>query len=343
MTLNEFPTPDWNDIARSSGPELVRTAFDRGIVEDETFAGVRLDEHRLKGYALEEFLSLKIPPRSYVLEPVIPAQGLTMLYAQRGIGKTHVAIGISLAVAAGTDFLKWRAPESKRVLYVDGEMPAAAMQERVAQVNRSLARSFPPNSFRIVTPDLQDIPIPDLASFHGQKILGSLLEGVDLLVLDNLSTLCRTGRENESDGWTPMQNWLLSLRRRRTSVLLVHHGGKGGAQRGTSKREDVLDTVINLRRPNDYIPTQGARFEVHLEKSRGITGDAAKPFEAQLETRDGVAVWTTKDVEDAREAQIRELVDLKLSVRDIAEELGIPKSTVHRIKKRLEGAKGCGE
>ena len=171
----------------------------------------------------------------------------------------------------------------------------------------------------------------------------SLLEGVDLLVLDNLSTLCRTGRENESDGWTPMQNWLLSLRRRRMSVLLVHHGGKGGAQRGTSKREDVLDTVINLRRPNDYMPTQGARFEVHLEKSRGITGDAAKSFEAQLETRDGVTVWTTKDLEDAREVQIRELVDLKLSVRDIAEELGIPKSTVHRIKKRLEGAKGCGE
>ena len=55
MTLNGLPTPDWNDIARSSGPELVRTAFDRGIVEDETFAGVRLDEHRLKGYALEEF------------------------------------------------------------------------------------------------------------------------------------------------------------------------------------------------------------------------------------------------------------------------------------------------
>ena len=76
MTLNESPTPDWNDIARSSGPELVRTAFDRGIVEDETFAGVRLDEHRLKGYALEEFLSLKIPPRSYVSEHSNPRTGI---------------------------------------------------------------------------------------------------------------------------------------------------------------------------------------------------------------------------------------------------------------------------
>jgi putative DNA primase/helicase len=293
-------------------------------------------EQRLTSYALNEFLGLSIPPRSYVLDPIIPTQGLAMLYAQRGVGKTHVGIGISLAVAAGGGFLKWRAPGSKRVLYVDGEMPAAAMQQRIAQVNRSVAQSFTSESFRIVTPDLQDMPIPDLASAYGQTLLEPLLDGVELLVLDNLSTLCRSGRENEADGWTAMQTWLLSLRRRGMSVLLIHHGGKGGTQRGTSKREDVLDTVINLRRPSDYVATQGARFEIHLEKSRGITGDTAKPFEAQLETRDGVAVWTMKNIEDARGVQIGELVDLGMSVRDIAEELSIPRSTVHRIKKRLE-------
>ena len=33
------------------------------------------------------------------------------------------------------------------------------------------------------------------------------------------------------------------------TVLFVHHSGKGGQQRGTSRREDVLDTVIALRYP----------------------------------------------------------------------------------------------
>ncbi len=191
-------------------------------------------------------------------------------------------------------------PPKARSLYVDGEMPAAAMQERIAQVTLSLARK--PHA-RVI-PDcyagFARNADPDLASTRGQELLEPLLDGVELLVLDNLSTLCRSGRENEADGWIPMQTWLLSLRRRGISVLLVHHGGKGGAQRGTSKREDVLDTVINLRRPSDYDPTQGARFQVHLEKARGITGDAAKPFEAQLETRDGVACWTMKDMNDTR-------------------------------------------
>ena len=58
-------------------------------------------EQRLTSYALNEFLGLSIPPRSYVLDPIIPTQELAMLYAQRGVGKTHVGIGISLAVAAG--------------------------------------------------------------------------------------------------------------------------------------------------------------------------------------------------------------------------------------------------
>ena len=68
---------------------------------------------------------------------------------------------------------------------------------------------------------------------------------------------------------------------------MVHHARRGGNARGTSKREDVLDTVIQLKHPDDYDPEDGARFEVHLTKARGISGDEALPFEAKLEVVDG--------------------------------------------------------
>src|SRR4029077_649056 len=45
-----------------------------------------------------------------------------------------VAIGICFAIATGTSFLKWTAPKPRRVLLVDGEMPAAALQERLASM-----------------------------------------------------------------------------------------------------------------------------------------------------------------------------------------------------------------
>lgn len=53
---------------------------------------------------------------------------------------------------------------------------------------------------------------------------------------------------------------------------------------GTSAKEDIMDTVISLRRPREYAMAEGARFEVHLTKARGILGDDAKPFEANLIT-----------------------------------------------------------
>ena len=69
-----------------------------------------------------------------LLDPILPEKGLAMLYAARGTGKTHVALGICFAVATGTKFLKWTAPKPRRVLLIDGEMPAAALQERLASI-----------------------------------------------------------------------------------------------------------------------------------------------------------------------------------------------------------------
>lgn len=44
-----------------------------------------------------------------------------------------------------------------------------------------------------------------------------------------------------------------------------------------------MDSVISMKRPDDYRASQGALFEVHYEKSRGFSGEAAKPFVVQLE------------------------------------------------------------
>jgi putative DNA primase/helicase len=59
-------------------------------------------------------------------------------------------------------------------------------------------------------------------------------------------------------------------------------GGNGERHVG---REDALDTVIALRRPEDYSPEQGARFEIHFEKLRNrVEGADAVPFEASLDS-----------------------------------------------------------
>lgn len=149
----------------------------------------------------------------------------------------------------------------------------------------------------------------------------------DLVVIDNLATLARGFDDNRVESWQPVQEWLLSLRRMGKAVLLVHHAGKSGGQRGSSAKEDILETVIRLSRPSDYGMDQGCRFEVHLTKARTVLGTYAQPFEAWLQ--DGE--WLTRDLEDGRVVRIRELLEIGMSVKDIATELDVHRSTVYRI------------
>lgn len=215
-------------------------------------------------------------------------------------------------------------------------MPAVALRERFLQLMGSATVKPEPNTLNILTADLIDLGIGNVAAPNVQAELDPLLDGVELLVLDNLSSLTSVIRDNDAESWSPIQEWLLRLRRRGVSVLIVHHAGKGGEQRGTSRREDVLDTSISLRRPSDYHAVQGARFEIHLEKARGIHGDRARPFEAHLEIRDGATHWSIREIEDVNLARVKALLDDGLSIREVAHETGIPKSTVGRLKKQIE-------
>jgi hypothetical protein len=130
-------------------------------------------------------------------------------------------------------------PAEKAGLYVDGEMPVISLQERLREISSGFNTNIPNDGFRIVAADRTENGI-SLGSDDGQHSLEPLLGDTDLLILDNLSTLCTGGSESASDAWVPMQNWLLRLRRRGIAVLLIHHAGTNGRQRGTSRREDVL-------------------------------------------------------------------------------------------------------
>src|SRR5438046_6573134 len=99
-----------------------------------------------------------------ILHPFLPTQGLAMLYSKRGVGKTFVSLGIAVAVASGTKFLKWSAPVARRVLYVDGEMPCATLKERINNIVAGTDIDHRLDNLRIITPDLKDRPLPDLAT-----------------------------------------------------------------------------------------------------------------------------------------------------------------------------------
>lgn len=302
-------------------------------------AGGRLSPARIIALEIGELLERDFPPMEPLLAPWLCKQHLSMVYAWRGVGKTHFALGVAYAVAGGGQFLKWNADKPRRVVYIDGEMAGAAIKARVAAIVASTPDEHePPDGyFRIITPDAQELPLPDLASTDGQAALEPCIKDADLIVVDNLSSLVRCGAENEGESWIPVADWALRMRKQGKAVLFIHHAGKGGAQRGSSRREDFMDVVIKLDHAKDYEAEKGAAFIVNFEKARHLNGEDARDIEAALVTdANGLQSWTWKDAELG---MVERILALKkenpdLLQTDIAAELGVNRSTVCRALKR---------
>jgi AAA domain len=93
---------------------------------------------------LQDFLARTFPPRELMLAPWLQRQGLAMIHGYRGFGKTMMAHGSAWAIATGGGFWKWKAPEPRRVLILDGEMPASDLQVRLRNIqdNSELIPAF---------------------------------------------------------------------------------------------------------------------------------------------------------------------------------------------------------
>jgi KaiC/GvpD/RAD55 family RecA-like ATPase len=286
--------------------------------------------HSLVAIDSMTLLDLKIAVREAMLGKWLLQQSLNMIHARRGTGKTWFVLCVAVAVAAGVPFLGWLVDRPRRVLLVDAEMPARSLQDRLRQVMLMLGATPAADFLRIITPDLLGRASPDLAVLTDQAELDELAEGVDLIILDNLSALIRSGAaENDAESWVTVSDWALRHRAAGRSVLFVHHSGKSGAQRGTSRREDLLDVVIALRQPQDYDAKEGARFEVTFEKARHLYGTDAESIEAALD-ESVPGGWTVSSIENNIDEQIVDRLALGLSMSDIGRELGLHKSNVSR-------------
>src|SRR5262249_60889771 len=123
-----------------------------------------------------------------------------------------------------------------------GEMPAAALQERLASIVASAPNSqFDPDNIRILAGDLiEEGGVGNLASAEVQAELDPWLNGADLLIADNLSSLTAVVRGNEAGRWGSILDWVLRLLRRGEFWRIGYHAVRVGDQRGSKPRRDVL-------------------------------------------------------------------------------------------------------
>jgi hypothetical protein len=283
---------------------------------------------------------MDLRPPAHLLSPWLRRGSIALLHAQPKTGKTYFALKAALAVSAGDDFLGWKPGKpgrSRKVLYIDAEMPLWLMQKRLRQLgcdadNRDLV---------IVSREqaiASDLAMPDLGSKDGQEELNAYIDYIepDLIVLDSLSALIRTGAENERESWLPIENWLQRQRAYQRAVLMIHHQGKSGLQRGTSSRMEVLDAELSLRKGE-----RGA-LQLTLERVRDHDGPLVSPLTVRLEIGKEGASWRNVgrkagELSPVR-AQVCKLLKAGKKASEIAKVMSKARATIYEHERALKAA-----
>ena len=248
-----------------------------------------------------------------IISPLIFEADLMMIYGWRGVGKTWFSLGLAYAIASGGKFLTWTAKRARRVLVLDGEMRASRLRKRLLLIAAGSDSEAEKGYLRILTRDMvsDTVEWPDLGRPDGREALGVLIEAEqpEVIIVDNLSAWLRSGKgENDEESWRDCASWLLQQRSKGRAVVLIHHAGKGGQQRGTSRREDILDTVICLKKPDDYDATDGMRCEFVFEKARNLDGAEIETLGVDFSTKGGKAVFTSTAIKSDVVSQVHEMV-----------------------------------
>jgi len=345
LCIPKIDTPgmsDFNDIAASQGLEKVKQQLDAAVIMRPLDGGYCVVN-------ATEFLDKDLPKTEFLLYPLIPQNGLSLLYAERGAGKTFMAMAIACAAASGFDFLNFKAEKPRRVLYIDGEMDAREMQDRLNLLIagfESEGKTVIRENINLFLSGLQDnATMPDLATPAGQRQIELYAKNVDLIIVDNIFSLYTAGRENDADSWVKYNEWSRKMRAMGKSILWLHHTGKDKTRgpRGSSAIEAILNTSIALEVSNSHQASDGAEVLAEYHKSRGVSGDAVHPFGAKLvsirDNADNIIAlkWAiTQSPKEKEYAEIAELHAAGNTIEQIAEETGIPKSTVHRRVQQLK-------
>jgi putative DNA primase/helicase len=288
----------------------------------------------------KDFLQKEIPPRPYILKPLLKPGSLILIYSLRGIGKTMLATSIAIAITYNVPIGKWEPESPAGVLYIDAEMSSEEYQDRLRKLTTGLPDPGAP--LTVLSGEWMERegwPRVNLINREWREAIYSFLKNSNhgVLILDNLAALTPGIDESSIQEWGQINDWLLSLRFLGVAVILIHHAGKSGDQRGTSGREDALDVSLKLSRATESSDeNSGCEFDATFTKARSIFGEEAMPFRFKivpLPIGDGLT-WAVETKGNVNKRLAIAMLGKGMSNKEIAETLKVHKSYITKVKKR---------
>jgi hypothetical protein len=269
------------------------------------------------------------------VEPWLTSHTINVLWAPTGVGKSYMALYFSHCLLSAERFLKWDVVASPSVLYVDGELGDELLRIRNEKIERNVIfGDFPAEKFCFQTRD-DDWKNINLADPGQRSRWDELVSGFDVIILDNLDTLCEPIYANQSDSmlWGSIRPWLLEWRNKGKCFFIIHHSNKSGAEMyGTSKIGNSCDNVVGLHPMDNFLPADAETgFRWHFSKMRECGKAHKQPL--WIETV-GSGYYDVRYQNFISFAADRVAEMGSLNDGEIAQVLKLDKETVGKLRKR---------
>jgi len=263
--------------------------------EAEAAAKARLPKALVELLAIQAWVERQIAEPERLLGDVLTAGARMFLVGRTGLGKTQMAFAIACGIATGAGFLHWRCSGPKRVLLLDGEMPAGLIKARAIDAVRRLDTPPPPANLVIYSRYIEDEftklcptigPMPPLNTQEGHDWMLALIDalgGVDVVIFDNVMSLI-TGDQKDEVPWSETMPLVQALTARNIAQLwLDHTGWNTDRQYGSSTKAFPFDSVgVMATLKDDQCVAREVAFTVSFEfpgKARRRTPDNWQDFE----------------------------------------------------------------
>lgn len=335
---------------------------------------------------------MQLPHRRHLVIPWLRQGESSMIFAAPGVGKSLFALDIALSVAGGGKALgvwqtgagdskteggqREKAPEATRdsnaetapcgwkVLYVDGEMPLDDIRDRAnmlmqgkIQQEDGFDREQAGQNLHFMARHQQDDILADFVDLADADSRRNLLariqrERIDLVILDNLSTLAAFEDENAASSFNGPVDFLQRLKSIGTACILVHHTNKGGEEfRGSSRIATTFETLALLKaaaappfiedgqEDDGESDSSASAFTLEWRKYRGRRDTSIQDkaiFILSVDTQGNAARWHVMDTESGMMLAMLEMVRSKQcpTQRELAEALGTSPATLSRMKQK---------
>jgi len=177
----------------------------------------------------------------WLVEPILAKTRGHALYAGAKSGKSLMLLEISAALATGKAVLNSPAREPMHVLYVDYEMSAQDIKDRLEAFGYT-ANDDLTHLHYVLLPSIGGLDTPD-----GAKTIIDAVHhyNIELVVIDTTARAVE-GAENDADTLRAFYRWTgLALKSKKCTYIRADHAGKDSSkgQRGTSAKNDDVDVV----------------------------------------------------------------------------------------------------